>query len=100
MMTKEDFCKAIDAIKKIEATLDKFNELKCNLFETDLSYYGVLMDILFRQSFNMDQIDNIYWWLYESEDGEGMYMNGKPIDLSTSEKLYDFLISLNNESRS
>lgn len=93
MITKEDFCKAIDAIKKIETTLDKFNELKCDLFETDLSYYGTLMDVLFRQSFNIDQIDNIYWWLYESKDGEGMYMNGEPIDLSTSEKLYDFLIS-------
>ena len=36
---------------------------------------------------------NIYWWLYESEDGEGMYINGEPIDLSTTEKLYDFLVS-------
>ena len=93
MITKEDFCKAINAIKKIETTLDKFGELRCNLFETDLSEYGALMDILFRQSFNEEQVDTIYWWLYESKDGEGMYVNGKPIDLSTAEKLYDFLIS-------
>lgn len=90
-MTKDDFCKAIKAVKKIETTLDKFDELRCNLFETDLSEYGALMDILFKQSFDEEQIDTIYWWLYESEDGEGMYMNGEPIDLSTSEKLYDFL---------
>lgn len=91
MMTKDDFCKVINAVKKIEATLDAFSELKCNLFETELSYYGVLMDVLFRQSFNKEQIDTIYWWLYESKDGEGMYMDGEPIDLGTSEKLYDFL---------
>lgn len=91
MMTKDDFRKVINAVKKIEATLDKFGELKCNLFETDLSEYGALMDILFKQSFDEEQIDTIYWWLYESEDGEGMYMNGEPIDLSTTEKLYDFL---------
>lgn len=91
MMTKDDFCKAIKAVKKIETTLDKFGELKCNLFETDLSEYGALMDVLFKQSFDEEQIDTIYWWLYESEDGEGMYMNGEPIDLSTTEKLYDFL---------
>lgn len=91
MMTKDDFCKVINAVKKIEATLDAFSELKCSLFETDLSYYGALMDILFRQSFNEEQIDTIYWWLYESKDGEGMYMDGEPIDLGTSEKLYDFL---------
>lgn len=90
-MTKDDFRKAIDAIKKIETTLDKFSALKCELFETDLNNYGVLMDILFRQSFNEEQIDTIYWWLYESKDGEGMYMDGEPIDLSTAEKLYDFL---------
>lgn len=93
MITKEDFCKAIKAVQNIETILDKFGELSCNLFETDLSEYGVLMDILFRQSFNEEQIDNIYWWLYESEDGEGMYINGEPIDLSTTEKLYDFLVS-------
>lgn len=90
-MTKDDFCKVINAVKKIESALDAFGELKCNLFETDLSYYGTLMDVIFRQSFNEEQIDTIYWWLYESKDGEGMYMDGEPIDLGTSEKLYDFL---------
>lgn len=90
-MTKDDFCKVINAVKKIESAFDAFSELKCNLFETDLCYYGTLMDVLFRQSFNEEQIDTIYWWLYESKDGEGMYMNGDPIDLGTSEKLYDFL---------
>lgn len=91
MITKDDFCKVINAVKKIESALDAFSELKCNLFETDLSYYGTLMDVIFRQSFNEEQIDTIYWWLYESKDGEGMYMNGEPIDLGTAEKLYDFL---------
>ena len=91
MITKDNFCKVINAVKKIESALDAFSELKCNLFETDLSYYGTLMDVIFRQSFNEEQIDTIYWWLYESKDGEGMYMDGEPIDLSTAEKLYDFL---------
>lgn len=90
-MTKDNFCKVINAVKKIESALDAFSELKCNLFETDLSYYGTLMDVIFRQSFNEEQIDTIYWWLYESKNGEGMYMDGEPIDLGTSEKLYDFL---------
>lgn len=97
-ITKEIFCNTIDKVKEYSDVICKINSL---LRSTDFEYIdlGALLDlplaVLSEASGDGDAVD---WWIYELDFGRKytpgcvVELDGKEIDLSTADKLYDFLI--------
>jgi len=81
-------------IRKLEDFLDDYVDSYV-IFNRDAS--GDIVKFL--EDYFCDGEDYISWWLYEDVEKE-IWENdieGKPIDVSTLDKLYDFLIKLKME---
>lgn len=105
MISKEEFIEIIDRLREVndfvEETNEKARELResmesdCfNAMSLAITHEGTVVKLLER----IFKTDIISWWIYELDYGreykkgciqEG---NGKNIDVSTAEKLYDYLI--------
>lgn len=105
MISKEEFCEIIKRLKETDDIVDKVNNMFNSSIDSKISDFmnaASLMicheDIvvkLLEKIFNDTQ--NISWWLYECNYGKNFKIgdlidNGKEIDLTTPEKLYDYLI--------
>ena len=103
--SKELFCKALAQLKKVEDFRNKVDKMIREEFFGDsdfLSPYGItpdnellVVDLL--SAFMNDKYGDISWWLWEMDYGrdvepDSIKYNGKSIDVTTPEKLYDFLI--------
>lgn len=112
MITKQEFV-IINRLKNYHDLQNKINELFddlidnkendfCNGGSICIGHESVVVKLL-ENIFN-DKYDNIECWLYELDygrkykDGCILDKNGKAIDLSTPDKLYDYLISEMEES--
>lgn len=105
MITKEHFVTIINRLKETDDMVDKINNIIRNStdsFISDFTNAGSIMicheDIVLHLLENMfNDTDTISWWLYEKDYGRDIRMKmwdgfGNEIDVSTPEKLYDYLI--------
>lgn len=101
MISKESFVYIIDQIKKYREVEDKINEALSEFEFCQFSmceYEGLVVKVL--QDAMDDNIDGwIGYWVWELNFGEDycegsiVEADGTPIDISTADKLYDFLVS-------
>ena len=105
MISKEEFVQIINRLKNYNNLQNEINELFKKLLdnrEQDFTNAGsicighetVVVELL-KKIFN-DTADIISWWIYELEYGAKFTIgsftdNGQDIDLSTAEKLYEYL---------
>jgi len=103
MISFELFDKTINAIKeqdKIDQKVGKALEELCDswvMMNSKNKKYSVLFE-LFEKVMN-DKDNFISWWLYENVKKEVTLKNGKKIDLSTTKKLYEYLIKYYKEKK-
>ena len=104
-LSKERFC---DIIKQLQAASDLKDKIEHLIFsevdvESDfLSGYGMSIDhaglcVELLEMIMGDEDGTISWWIWEMDfgrecDEDSLSVGGKPIDVSTAEKLYNFLI--------
>lgn len=105
MLNKEKFVEIIEKLKKTNDFVDEVNDKARKLDDAiisdffnasslSISHESIVVELLE----NMFDTDIINWWIYELDYGrkykEGCIQdcNGKNIDLSTVEKLYDYLV--------
>lgn len=108
MITKQEFVKIIDRLRNYNDLQDKIQQLFRDNIENREMYFMNAGNIcvghesivvkLLENMFN-DKEKLISWWLYEHDYGRSVNIDdvfdeetGKFIDLTTPEKLYNFLI--------
>ena len=102
MLSKEMFVECINFMKDRSDAMNKVNEIFTEEFEDSIFYpyfrYEVMMGKVLKDVMR-DENDWISWFLYEMDYGRDVKpdsvteADGTPIDITTPEKLYDFLIS-------
>ena len=105
MISKEKFLEIINRLKSYNELQNKINDLfKENIDNKEMDFMNAGSICVGHESVvvylleNMFDTDMISHWIYELDYGEkyraGYVLdeNGNEIDLSTAEKLYDFLI--------
>lgn len=101
MLSKEVFVKCINFMKERSEAMDKVNQIFTDEFEDSVFYpyfkYEAMMGQVLKDAMH-DEGDWIEYFLYEGNYGEGLKpdsvteADGTPIDITTPEKLYDFLV--------
>ena len=110
MITKMKFVDIINKLKEVNDFVNETNDRARKLSDAimsdffnaqslSISHENIVVELL-EDMFN--DSDLIGWWLYELDYGRKFKMgdlvdNGVEIDLSTSEKLYDYLMEKNND---
>ena len=105
IVSKEEFVEIINRLKETDEVVCKVNNIfdntadsimTCNLNATHLMicHEDIVVKLL-EKIFNDEDV--LTYWLYEKNYGrdykkDDIIVNGKKIDLSTPEKLYDYLI--------
>lgn len=105
MLTKQEFVDIIDRLKEVNdftiETNRKAQELTHDIEFNSMYLYISHEDTTVKLLDNMFDTDLISWWIYELDYGrkykEGYIQEEKDgkiinIDLSTAEKLYDYLV--------
>lgn len=106
-LSKEEFVDIISRLQEASELVDKVEELFrnsrenidcdfCNGAGLQISHEGIVVDLL-QKLMRDEQVENISYFIYELDYGKrfelGMVMDGDtPIDMGTSEKLYDYLV--------
>lgn len=113
MISKKEFVEIIERLKNYNDLQDKIDDLfKSNIDNKEMDFMNAGSICIGHESVvvelleNMFDTDMISYWIYELDYGE-KYTEGcvldenmNNIDLSTSEKLYDYLIkSLESEGK-
>lgn len=113
MISKEEFVDIIEKLKQVNDFVNETNEKARKLDDAIISdFFNAsslsisheiivvrLLQVMFKDK------DTISWWLYECNYGRDfslgdLEVNGVEIDLSTPEKLYDYLVqSLESEEK-
>ena len=111
MITKKEFVEIINRLKETDELKNKINTLireSTDCMIADFTEAGSLMicheDIVVKLLENMfNDTDTISWWLYDRDYGRKfkigdiVYDNGYKPDLTTAERLYDYLIETEDE---
>ncbi len=106
MITKEQFVKIINRLRDYNDLQDKIQELfEDNIDNQEMDFMNAGSICVGHETIVVELLENLFnerrtisWWIYELNYGrnykEGCIAeaNGTPIDLSTPEKLYDYLI--------
>ena len=95
-MTLEEFKKLIEYFKGIEQFIDKAQDTGLMLVDTDLydNMWSIFHEYILAKSFNDEQIDAIYTWIYEYNFGKepmSETINGKEESINTVIDLYKFI---------
>ena len=96
MISKELFVEIIENIQKQEEKNDRFSKALseiCDghpLFDVNNLYLTSLLKVL--NAIFHDSFDSVEWWLWEDVEKTIWLADGSPVDVSTPEKLYDYLI--------
>ena len=103
-ISKKDFCNALEQLKEANDLKDNVNHMifTATKVETDfLSGYGMSVDhaglvVHLLELLMHDTDDTVSWWCWEADFGRKedfhIFINDEPIDTSTPEKLYDYLV--------
>ena len=106
MLTKQEFVDIIDKLKEVNDFVNETNDKARNLNDAiisdffnasslSISHENIVVKLL-ENMFNDEDI--LSWWLYELDYGRKFKIgyitepDGTEIDLTTPEKLYDYLI--------
>ena len=100
-LSKDEFCKVIDKIKAHNKTINDLEDILGVIFEFDdlqdtvVELLEKVMDVEPCEKFGSD----ISYFIYDLDYGNNwtpssLTINGESVDISTAEKLYDYLISL------
>lgn len=104
MITKKQFVKIINKLKKVNDFVNKTNDEARELDDAIMSdFYNTMSLSISHENIVVELLENMFndtdligWWLYERdygrEEGTVIWEDDKEIDLSTAEKLYDYLI--------
>lgn len=109
MITKKEFVDIINRLKEaddfVEETNKNAKKLKdaiisdfYNASSLSISHEDIVVKLL-KELFNLQDDDTLIWWLYDLDYGrdykEGDFRDGdgNEIDVSTPEKLYDYLVA-------
>ena len=101
MISKDQFIYALNKIKKYRDIENKVNEALSSLEFCQFSFceYESLVIEILENAMEDNENDWIGYWVLELDFGERYQedcvteADGAPIDISTADKLYDFLIS-------
>ena len=104
MISKKEFVEIINKLRKVNDFVDETNKKARELDDAIISdFYNTMSLSISHENIVVELLENMFndketisWWLYELDYGRkyGEYCiteNGKPIDLSTADKLYDYL---------
>lgn len=101
MITKEEFVKSLNKLKEQSDIDHQFNYHMEQAFPG--SYAPIYHNVLWELSVHLlelsvkDDEKYVSWWIFETDFGKrdivtSLRVNDKPVDVSTPEKLYDFLV--------
>lgn len=114
MINKEKFCEIIEELRNINEIQEKIGDLFRNSKNEMLREFGtpdamiianenIIVDLL-KDSFGLNKNDDtLEWWIWEMNYGKDITAedvideNGKFIDITTPEKLYNYLVSIKGE---
>ena len=101
MITKEEFVKSLNKLKEQSDIDHQFNYHMEQAFPGSHApiYHNVLWELsvhLLELSVKDDE-KFVSWWIFETDFGKreivnSLRVNDEPVDISTPEKLYDFLV--------
>lgn len=105
MISKEEFVKIIKRLKDYNDLQDNINELfRDNIDNQEMDFMNAGSICVGHETIVVELLENIFndkdtisWWLYECNYGRDfslgdLEVDGVGIDLTTPEKLYDYLI--------
>lgn len=105
MISKKEFVEIIERLKNYNDLQDKIDDLfKNNIDNKEMDFMNAGSICIGHETIVVRLLENIFndkdtisWWLYECNYGRDfslgdLEVNGVAIDLSTAEKLYDYLI--------
>lgn len=105
MISKEKFVEIINRLKNYKELQDKINDLfKENIDNKEMDFMNAGSICIGHESVVIELLENMFndkdtisWWIYECNYGRDFSLgdievDGIEIDLSTAEKLYDYLI--------
>lgn len=101
MITKDEFCKALNKLKEQRDIDYNFHYHIEKAFPG--SYAPIYNNVLWELSIHLlelsikDDGEFVSWWVFETDFGtkdnvKSVRVFGEPVDVSTPEKLYDFLV--------
>ena len=106
MLNKKEFINIINHLKEVKDFIDETNDrvrkLNDSLMGDFFDANGLIImfeDDLIKVLENMFNTDLISWWIYETNYGKDFKIgnlveqNGDKPDISTVDKLYDYLVS-------
>lgn len=114
MITKEQFCKIIKRLRDYNDLQDKIQELfRDNIDNQEMDFMNAGSICIGHETIVVELSENIFndkdtisWWLYEQDYGRSVSIDdvfdeeiGKFIDLTTPEKLHDYLIKKWRENK-
>ena len=111
IISKEKFVEIIDRLRDYNDLQDKINDLfKENIDNKEADFMNAGSICIGHETIVVELLENMFsdrntigWWLYECNYGRDfsigdLEVDGVEVDLSTAEKLYDYLIkSLESE---
>lgn len=105
MITKQEFVDIIEKLKQVNDFVDETNKKARELNDAIISdFYNTSSLSISHETIVVKLLENMFndkgtisWWLYECNYGRDfslgdLEVNGVEIDLSTVEKLYDYLV--------
>lgn len=105
MISKKEFVEIIERLKNYNDLQDKIDDLfKSNIDNKEMDFMNAGSICIGHETIVVKLLENIFndkdtisWWLYECNYGRdfslgNLEVDGIEIDLSTAEKLYDYLI--------
>lgn len=105
MISKEKFVETINRLRDYNDLQDKINDLfKENIDNKEADFMNAGSICIGHESVVIELLENMFndkdtisWWIYECNYGRAfglgnLEVDGIEIDLSTAEKLYDYLI--------
>ena len=105
MISKKEFVEIIERLKNYNDLQDKIDDLfKSNIDNKEMDFMNAGSICIGHETIVVKLLENIFndkdtisWWLYECNYGRDfslgdLEVDGIEIDLSTAEKLYDYLI--------
>ena len=106
MIGKEEFVAIMDKLKKVNDFVDETNKKARELDDAIISdFYNTMSLSISHENIVVELLENMFndteiisWWLYEKDYGRKSKLKmwdefGKEIDLSTADKLYEYLIN-------
>lgn len=106
MLSKENFVKIINDLKKESDYIDEINKVNINYQKDEYvmlpQTYDTVINLL-GGVFGLEDSELIYWWVFDMDFGRNFKMgdillDGEEIDLSTPELLYDYLKTIKEEN--